>query len=611
VIGFKKLGLIPASYFIWLAILFLAFVLRFTYLLEIKNTDAFSCPVGDGFVYKKWALDIAGGNWIGKEVFYQTPLYPYFLALVFAPLGEHLTLIRFLQIALSSLSCLLLALSGKSFFSRRVCIITGLLAALYPVGIFFDGLIQKTTFDFCLLALLLFLLAKALLKYSWGLFFLAGCTLGLLILNRENALVYVPLIAFWILFFFRNYSFKWRLIRMSVFFLGTLLIISPICFRNWNRGGSFSVTSQFGYNFYLGNNPKASGLYIPLKWGRGDAFFERQDATELAEQALKKKLSQTEVSSFWFNQAWRFISAHPLQWLELTARKSFLLLNAAEMPDTDAIEVYINSSHLLKILYQVFHFGVLAPLALLGIAVSWKMRDRMLILYLLLLGMVPAIVLFCVFARYRFVLIPLLLLFGAVFLSAMIDWAKEEGYKNILLYGIALLLVSVPINWPTLRKSQNDNQALGYYNIAVTLVKTGNFHKADFNFQKALQLKPRSALYHVLYSFFLVDQRRYTEAVSHMLTGLSLNPAPPVKKQCNELAAIMLRRQEIDAALSCYTALLQLEPDNPVLNFNTGYAFFLKGNMNEAISRYQKTLKIKPDLKEAQVGLAMAQRRQR
>jgi 4-amino-4-deoxy-L-arabinose transferase-like glycosyltransferase len=607
----KKQDQILSSRLIWVAIFLLALAVRLIYLLEIKNTDAFTCPIGDGFVYKQWALDIAAGNWLGTEVFYQSPFYPYFLALVSVSLGENLVVIRIIQIVLSSLSCLLLALAGESFFSRRVGVITGLLAALYPVGIFFDGLVQKTAFDFFFSALLLFALAKALSKYRWPFFLLAGFAVGLLTLNRENALIYVPLTMVWILLFFRHYSLQSRLMRMGVFLMGILLIVSPVCFRNWNLGGNFSVTSGFGSMFYLGNNPNATGFYTPLKWGRGDAFLERQDAIELAEQNLKRKLTPAEASSFWSDQAFRFIHAHPLPWLKLTARKWFLIWNAAETPDTDAIEAYCDSSHLLNILYRFFHFGVLVPLALLGIVVSWKTRDRSFILYLLLFGMAAAVALFFVFARYRFVLIPILVLFAAVFVSALIDWVREGRYKTILMYGIALLLVAVPVNWPIYPQSENNHRALAYYNIAVTLVKTGNFDRADANFQKALQLKPNSALYHVKYSFFLADQRRYTEAVSHMLTALSIYPALAVKKQCNELAAILLHRREIDAALACYTALLKLEPDNPVLNFNAGYAFFLKGDLLGAVTLYRKALQLKPDLKEAQVGLAIAQGKQR
>ena len=36
--------------------------------------------MGDAQSYHAWAQEIAAGNWIGDDVFYQAPLYPYFFA---------------------------------------------------------------------------------------------------------------------------------------------------------------------------------------------------------------------------------------------------------------------------------------------------------------------------------------------------------------------------------------------------------------------------------------------------------------------------------------------------------------------------------------------------
>src|SRR5690242_7503183 len=70
------------------------------------NIDQLS---GDGAAYWQWATRIAGGEWIGSEVFYQTPLYPYFLAaLQKAGAGE--AGVRLIQAVLGSIGCGILAL---------------------------------------------------------------------------------------------------------------------------------------------------------------------------------------------------------------------------------------------------------------------------------------------------------------------------------------------------------------------------------------------------------------------------------------------------------------------------------------------------------------------
>src|SRR5437762_3283344 len=130
-----------------LAALFLcAFLLRLIYLLEIKDTPFFNVLVGDASGYDAWAQEIQN-DFVGHQVFYQAPLYPYFLALVFSIFGHNLLLARVIQLGLGALSCVFVALAGRAFFSRMIGLIAGGLLALYGPALFFDGLIQKASLD--------------------------------------------------------------------------------------------------------------------------------------------------------------------------------------------------------------------------------------------------------------------------------------------------------------------------------------------------------------------------------------------------------------------------------------------------------------------------------
>jgi hypothetical protein len=83
-------------------------------------------------------------------------------------------------------------------------------------------------------------------------------------------------------------------VALALAFAGGLAgALLPVAFRNWWVGGEFHLTtSQLGPNLYIGNHPGAPGGYEPLRPGRGSAEFERQDATELAEQALGRRLAR-------------------------------------------------------------------------------------------------------------------------------------------------------------------------------------------------------------------------------------------------------------------------------------------------------------------------------
>jgi hypothetical protein len=53
-----------------------ALIIRLIYIFELRPTPLVTVLIGDGKQYDAWAQQIAGGQWIGTEVFYQTPLYP-------------------------------------------------------------------------------------------------------------------------------------------------------------------------------------------------------------------------------------------------------------------------------------------------------------------------------------------------------------------------------------------------------------------------------------------------------------------------------------------------------------------------------------------------------
>ena len=179
----------------------LAFLVRLLYLRQIESIPFFYDLFGDGQRYWEWAGEIAAGDWIGRETFYQAPAYPYYLAIVRRIAGDHLWGAHVAQAVLGSLACGLLVLAGRAFVSARAGLCAGLLVALYGPAIFFDGLIQKATLSLFLMTSLLCVLGWASrtaglwTRAVWGL--LAGFVLALLALTREQSLLLGPLVLVW------------------------------------------------------------------------------------------------------------------------------------------------------------------------------------------------------------------------------------------------------------------------------------------------------------------------------------------------------------------------------------------------------------------------------
>src|SRR4030095_12776644 len=94
----------------------LALLVRVAYLSQLRGTLPLSTLILDGRVFDIWAQQIAAGNRLGSEVFYQAPLYPYFLAAIYTLGGHNVMLVRAVQATLSIASCVQLAWGGAPLF---------------------------------------------------------------------------------------------------------------------------------------------------------------------------------------------------------------------------------------------------------------------------------------------------------------------------------------------------------------------------------------------------------------------------------------------------------------------------------------------------------------
>lgn len=557
------------SYQQWLLVLFTcAFAVRAMYLFEIRQTEFFRILVGDGAAYDQQAVGIQS-DWVGKGTFYQAPLYPYVLAAIYSVYGHDTEAVRWLQIALGSAACVLLALAGRRFVSPRAGLVAGLLLAVYAPAIFFDGLVQKASLDLFLMCFLLFALSKIdENEQSRSPALGAGLALGALALTRENALVLAPLVVLWMGYRFYKDGFDRRLARpIALFVLGIGLILTPVVARNYWVGREFVLTTaQFGANFYIGNNAQADGKYDPLRWGHGSYPLERQDAFEMAEQDAGRPLTPTEVSSYWSGRAWTWIRSHPIDWLKLMGRKWLLIWNANEIADSDEPKVYEDASAVLTVAEILVVFGTICPLAVAGMVATWPDRRRLAILYAILLGIAGTASLFVVFARYRFPMVPVLLLFAAAGTVQVVGLARQRKKRELLSYG-ALIAVAAAALRVNLGNEENP-RATAYYNLAVSLEHSGKEDRAEANYESAINAKPDFVQAHV------------------------------------NLGGLLARRGNFEAAIAEERTALSLRENDAIAHTNLANALFELGHFDEAELHYRSAVRIEPDLAEAKSGLS-------
>lgn len=566
----------PARRSAWpyLAIFAGALAVRALYLVEWADAPLASVLVGDGRGYQAWAARIAAGDWLGHEVFYQAPLYPYLMGVLYAAVGPEIGVLRVVQILLGSLSCALLAAVGARLFEPRAGFLAGGLLALYAPALYYDGLVQKAALGGFLLIASLWWLTRR--RFVW-----TGVSLGAYALTRENALLLVPLCALWVGVLPDD---ERRLRHAAALLLGAALLLVPVAARNFAFGGTpLPTTSQLGPNLYIGNHDGATGRYLPLRAGRGSSRYERDDATGLAESALGRTLDPDEVSDYWVGRTLADLRAAPLGWLGLLAVKARLLLNAEELMDTEAFGLYADASRLLRVLGALLHFGTLLPLAAVGLWVTRGDARRLWWLWGVLGAMAAGPLLFYVTGRYRYPLVPVLVLFAGPGVLALVRQLRARDWRALRTPALIALLTAVFANWPL--DLRPDPRSGAHYNLGLALREAGRADAALVELERARALWPDSA--DVQLQLGQVHFARGDADAAEAAFAEAARLAPERADPWLGLGMLYLSRDQRERAADAYQRALALDPSQTEAHNNYASLLAGEGRWDEAAPHFR------------------------
>ena len=542
----------------------LAFFLRFLHILQTFEVPTLLRLLGDARGYFDWAIKISGGDWYGSNTFYQAPLYPYFLAVLMTVFGPSVTLIRLVQMMMGVAGVALIGLTGRKLFSKRAGLVSALMLAAYPPAIHYDGIIQKAALATFLLCGLITACVYLQSERRWWHAAAAGVSLGLLVLTRENALLWTPLIPLWIMGGIRETHWR-RSTLVGWYAIGIAVILVPVAARNASLGGEWSPTTfQAGPNFYIGNHLLANGIYTPLVPGHETPMHERADAQRLAEQAMGRELSAREVSRFWMTQAWTEISQSPGRWLQLMISKTFMVFNYYEVPDVESMYIFREYSVPLQ-LSRIWHFGILCPLGIWGLIATRGNWRELWLHYLMLLTMIAAVVLFFILGRYRNPVAILFIPFAAAGALDLCERIRERRWRSMGPAAAVLMISAVVCN---LRVHEEQAlQASCYMNMGIAVSKAGDIPAGIQLLQRAIAEFPEMAEGYV-----------------------------------NLGRAYMLNRQP-DRAAECFRRALILDPRLLGVHTQFGEALEYSGQGQQAIEQYRRALTIDPSDARASTGL--------
>jgi len=584
-----------------LLIFFVALLARFIYLYQIQPLPFTTNPSLDAASYDRMALDIAQGNRLGDRAFYQAPLYPYFLAILYKCFGHNLNLVRTIQLVLGAFHCVVVFWIAKRLFGPGKAVWSGILVVLYGLFVFYEGAMGKDGIS-------VFLSDLALLSLLWSLekpkrvnWFLSGAALGGAVLTRGNLILLLPLIMLWIAIAMRSSPFRSTVGAIGSLLAGAVLVISPATIRNYVVGQDFVLTtSQAGQNFYIGNNPRANGFFENPPHVRLNPEYEEEDfRSEALRITGKDFMKPSEISSFWFKEGLRFIQSNPAKALRLLGKKAVMFWNRFEIPDNYNYYYYRNEASVLSVLFV--GFGLVAPLGLLGLFLARK-NPGTLLFSVFVLGYMASIVPFHMASRYRLPVVGPLIVFASYALARAVEAIRLKQFRPLSLALLSVGLLAAFVNWKVVEETTIFKAP--YTELGIIAAERGNMAEAMAYFKDALHLDPGYAPAHYNMGNILAKQGAFEKAVEAFKEALKNDPE--FLAAYENLGKSYFQLGRMNEALWTFDNALRLRPDFSEAFVGKGIVFHSLGQYAEAIDAYQKAIALQPTLGPAHYNLACA-----
>ncbi len=473
------------------ALLAVALALRLLHLFEIRTNDPFfEAPSVDPRLYHEWATRIAGGDWVGEEAFFLGPLYPYLLGVVYTIFGPSLLAAKLTNVALGTLTVGLVFVLARRIFDRRVAFVAAAIAACYRMAFFYEGMLVVANVLMPITLVVVLTTLRVCERPTLGRAALAGVAAGIAALARQNLLLYPPLAIGWILWSLHGTATLARRGALAAAIgAGALLAVLPATLHNYAVSRDLVwINSAGGAPFFTGNNPDADGTFrVPRLFHQAladDPVEQREAYASLAEQALGRELHASEVSAFWVDLSLDWIRARPLDWLKLEARKFLLYWNAHEVWNNRTITIDREFSWVLRAPLPTF--GLVAPLALLGMGLAARRTRDLFPLYAMIAVSLATALAFFVLSRYRMPVVPLLVIFAGFALVRIVEFARARRVRPLLACALALVGLAGFVHLDVVR----EDLSVAHYNLANRYKASQQWELAVEHYWKALEGRP-------------------------------------------------------------------------------------------------------------------------
>jgi Flp pilus assembly protein TadD len=587
-----------------------AWLLRFLYVLDLRASPLAEAPMLDEYYHVEWAKTLAAGDWIGGQAFFRAPLYPYILGVLFALLKGSTFAARIVQVTYGALTPVVLFFVSRRILPRTGALAAALVACAYPFLIYFDNELLIVSLIVLLDLVLLLAILRADESPTWGRWLGAGVLMGLSAIARPNILVFAPVVFVWAWWRERSRDrsasrlgrvtqvccstpARTAAARLACLAIGVVIVVSPVTVRNYILDRDFvPIASQGGVNFYIGNNEHADGIsaLVP-ELGIG---WQTEEAIRYAEQAEGRLLKPSEFSGYWYKRGREFIFGRPGAAARLFLKKLVLFWDRFELANNKDVYYFARMSPVYRAL-QWLSFGVVAPLALLGMWIARRKPPAVLLIGFVLSYM-GSVLAFFINARYRLPVVPCLILFAVAGALWLIERLLRRDLRSLAAGVAAVGILAAVVNVDFYGTHIGD-RAQTHNTLGLAHARVGRYADAVREYRRAIEISPGYSDAYNNMGRSLEELDRIEDAERAYRAAVEIDPANAEAR--NNIGAFMMRAGDLEAAERWLREAIELNPRRYEAQANLAGILATRGDFEEALVHYRLAVEANPDFKEA------------
>ncbi len=578
-----------------------ALALRLLHLLTFRHTLTARVFMMDPAYYHEEAWNLVRGIPNASDSYFMTPLYPFFLSLLYRVAGDATTLVYALQLSLGALTAPFVFALSQRAMPRPWAALTGLAVASFAPIVFFEALLLVEWL--VLLALLAASVAAvrrpARRLHAW----LAGACLGIAVLGRGSNVLLVPVFLVW--FALRGGSR--RLSQAGSALLGCLVVLAPLFAYNLRHAEQpLLLTANAGFNLYIGNGPEATGLFVlPPDFD----FAQDPLALRYVQRETGERATASVASRFWLRKTWDWVRPRPGRALELLAWKWVLFWNRFSFPQVESFETATRGLPLSR--FPFWHGYVMLPLGFLGIVLGLGARVRagrgrgealeraecVVFVAACTLVYAASIALFFVTDRYRMPAVPWLVLLTGYALWRFVAAWRAGARKQVLglaLAGVLFFVLTAPqrigVDRDRVRRDILVHSALRY-------AQAGLFDAAVDEYAQAWRAAPRDA--DLRDGMARMLDRSGRDSLARQAFRDLLRNEPQFARGWYNYGNFLRRSGRHAEAVVAYQRSVELEPRREGAWNNLGESYRALGDTLAAAQAYEQALALVPGYEQA------------